>query len=835
MRICTGKDYPLALFSSTASMLMLLPGRLTASRHRAYCSSARRGARVKHSDSVFRVLFVEDEGLGQPRVDGVLNLSETTEYVRAGSLREARRLLEKGTFDLVVADESRLRRVIDAMFTFVGLFSLGGVVLDVNQAPLTESTLKREQVLGRRFIDMPWFAHSSEERARIEAAIASAAAGAPVRIETWIRRVRDGSPMCIDAAFAPLRDQNNIITHVIGSGVDVTARKRAEEALAGSQARLAEAQRVAHVGSWEWNVADNRVTWSDELFNIYAIDRRAFVPSYEGFLSRVHPDDVEHTVTVIRQALEAVTPFIYDHRIRRPDGSVRMLHTRGEAIADANGKAARLVGSCWDVTERWEAMQRLEHTVSTLTATLEATADGILVGDREGKVSALNRRFLALWRLPADIGPGADIRQLAEGVRDQLQDPDAFMAKVGELYGDLEKESCDILRFKDGRVFERYSLPQRLGTSICGRVCSFRDVTQREHLLETVEARRAEAQAAREQYETILERVSDGFTALDRSWRYTYVNTGGGRMLGRNARDLIGKHIWTEFPEGKGQKFQLAYEQAVEEQRPIQLRAFYPPWNRWYENRIYPSAAGLSIFFSDITEQVEAQEELRVSNGRLRALAARLDAIREEERRVIAREIHDQIGQALTALKLDVSWLRSQLPSGSSAAVAARAQAMEELVDQAVESAQRVSATLRPAILDDLGLAAAIRWQARDFTQRSGVACDLDLGPDGVALAPAIALTMFRILQEALTNVIRHAEAQNVHIGLTIDAANAVMVIADDGRGVTAEELERPTSLGIVGIRERALAVGGEVTITGSAGRGTTVTVRVPTRPGRES
>ncbi|HMF44111.1 MAG TPA: histidine kinase, partial [Polyangia bacterium] len=368
---------------------------------------------------------------------------------------------------------------------------------------------------------------------------------------------------------------------------------------------------------------------------------------------------------------------------------------------------------------------------------------------------------------------------------------------------------------------------------VCGRVCSFRDVTQREQLLQSVEARRAEAESARRQYETILERVSDGFTALDLSWRYTYVNSGGGRMLGRNAKDLIGKHIWTEFPEGRGQKFHLAYERAMEEQRPLQIREYYPPWNRWFENRIYPSPEGLSIFFTDVSQQVEAQEELRASNEQLRALAARLDAIREEERRGIAREIHDQIGQALTALKLDVGWLRGQLPAGAAAAVDERARSMETLVDQIIETARRVSASLRPVILEDLGLAAAIRSQARDFEQRTGVACDLDLPSDGVPIAPAVALSMYRIVQEALTNVARHARARQVQIGLTVGGDTAVLTVADDGRGVTAEELGRSTSLGIVGIRERALAIGGEVTITGLPGRGTTLSVRVPTGAAR--
>jgi PAS domain S-box-containing protein len=779
------------------------------------------------------VLFVEEEGLGQPRIDGILNLTEKTQYVRAGSLREAHALLQSEAFDVVVTDESRLRRVIDSIFTFVGLFSAGGVVIDVNEAPLTASTLRRDQVVGHRFIDLPWFAHSVSERVRIDEAISAAANGETVRMEIWIRAVHDGSLMCIDTAFTPLRDQNNIVTHVIGSGVDITGRKQAEMELAASRTRLAEAQRVAHIGSWEWSIADNQVSWSDELFNIYGIDRAGFVASYEGFLSRVHPDDVEHTTAVIRQAVEGVTPFIYDHRIVRPDGSVRMLHTRGEVLPDTEGKAGRLVGSCFDVTDRWQATEQLESTISTLKATLEATADGILVGDRQGKVAALNQRFLALWRLHSDIGPGADIRELAESVRDQLVDPDAFMARVGELYGDLEKETHDILQFKDGRVYERYSGPQRLGGLVCGRVCSFRDVTQREILMAKSEIRRAEAEAARKEYETILERVSDGFTALDKSWRYTSVNTGGGRMLGRDAKQLIGRHIWTEFPEGRGQKFHLAYEQAFEEQRPIQLREFYPPWKRWFENRIYPSPEGISIFFTDVTEQVQAQEQLRATNEQLRALAARLDAIREEERRLIAREIHDQIGQALTSLKLDVGWLRGRVPRDAPDTVDERARGMEALIDQTIETARRVSSMLRPAILDDIGLAAAIRWQTRDFEQRTGVACELDLPADGPSIASPIALSMFRIVQEALTNVARHAQAHHVRIGLSVDPDNAVLTLADDGRGVTAEELERPTSLGIVGIRERALAVGGQVTISGSAERGTTLTVRVPMAAGQ--
>jgi signal transduction histidine kinase len=143
-----------------------------------------------------------------------------------------------------------------------------------------------------------------------------------------------------------------------------------------------------------------------------------------------------------------------------------------------------------------------------------------------------------------------------------------------------------------------------------------------------------------------------------------------------------------------------------------------------------------------------------------------------------------------------------------------------------------VSTSLRPAILDDLGLSAAVAWHGRDFEQRTGVACEVDVPADSGGIAPAVALCLFRIVQEALTNVARHAQARRVRVSLNAAPDAVTLVVADDGRGVTTDELARPTSLGVVGMRERAAVVGGEVTITGSPGRGTTLTVRVPNNGG---
>jgi PAS domain S-box-containing protein len=721
------------------------------------------------------------------------------------------------------------REVLDALFAFVGVFSPEGVVLDVNRAPLEASGLPREMVLGRRFIDLPWWAHSDIERARVADGVGRAARGETVRFDTMVERVRGGI-MHVDACFAPIREDGKVV-RVVGSGVDITVRKRAEQELARSEARLAEAQRVAHVGSWEWDVASNVVTWSDEMFRVYGLQRGRFDGTYQGFLSRVHPDDLEHTKNVITEALRNVTPFVYDHRILCGDGEPRMLHTRGEVVADADGRPVRMTGSCWDVTERWNAEREREHSLSLLKATLEATADGLLVVDRDGRVRAFNHRFLALWRIPQEMAGRGDDASLLAFVHDQLEDPDAFMARVRELYARPEADGLDTVHCRDGRVFERISRPQRLGREVVGRVWSFRDVTQRQRLLAVAEAARSDAEAAHAALVDILERVSDGFVALDRQWRYVYVNDCGGRMLGRKAADLVGKHIWTEFPEGRNQTFAAAYERAMTEQKPQQIRDYYPPWQRWFENRIYPSPDGISIFFSDITEQVRTEERLRASHAQLRVLSARLEAVRDEERRVMAREIHDQIGQALTGLKLEVAWLQRHAGDAGPDATRTRLQGMNDIIDGTLDTARRLSSALRPPMLDDLGLAAATEWQAQEFAARAGLGLELELPPAGTDRIPSVAgLTLFRILQEALTNVARHAAAHRVRVRLGFDGDDVVLEVTDDGRGITADEAARPDALGLLGMKERALVLGGTVSIEGKAGQGTTVTAHVPLR-----
>jgi PAS domain S-box-containing protein len=277
-------------------------------------------------------------------------------------------------------------------------------------------------------------------------------------------------------------DDGGQVAGSIGAAVDITEQRVIQQRLARSEALLAQAQRVAHIGSFDWDMTSNVLTWSDEMYRIYGLERGHFGSTFEAFLEHVYADDLELTKSVIFDAVRNHAPFVYEHRIVRSDGRVGVLHTRGDVITD-HDRTVRVAGSCWDVTELREAMDGAQRARSLLEAALEATADGLLVIDRDGRVTAYNQRFLALWMVPKDLAAEQDHEKLLAYARDEVEDPDTFLYRTQEIYRHPERESFDMLRFRDGRVFERYSRPQRIGEQIVGRVWSFRDVTEHQKLL----------------------------------------------------------------------------------------------------------------------------------------------------------------------------------------------------------------------------------------------------------------------------------------------------------------------------------------------------------------
>jgi signal transduction histidine kinase len=229
------------------------------------------------------------------------------------------------------------------------------------------------------------------------------------------------------------------------------------------------------------------------------------------------------------------------------------------------------------------------------------------------------------------------------------------------------------------------------------------------------------------------------------------------------------------------------------------------------------------------TQFIEAKEgALQESEKRMRALAAKLQFAIEDERRRMAREIHDELGQQLTALKLDQSWILRRFETRDREGVGELLADMDRLLDTSVSTVRRLATNLRPGVLDELGLVAALEWQARDVEARSKIRFDVALPEEEIDAPDEQATAIFRMFQEILTNVVRHAGAQKVCVHVAVSAGWIVLEVSDDGRGITPSEAASGTSLGLLGMRERAALLGGRVEIDGAPGRGTTVQVHVP-------
>lgn len=248
--------------------------------------------------------------------------------------------------------------------------------------------------------------------------------------------------------------------------------------------------------------------------------------------------------------------------------------------------------------------------------------------------------------------------------------------------------------------------------------------------------------------------------------------------------------------------------------------------------RLVPSVHRALREAQERAERRKAEEQLRQSHKQLRSLSVYLQHVREEERIKIAREIHDELGQQLTGLKLQLTWLDSRLPK-KTASLHDKTRSMASGIDETIQTVRRIATELRPGVLDSAGLLAAIEWQANEFQKKTGIQCRVHSTVKETIWDQDLNTTFFRIFQETLTNIIRHANATKVDVRFMETASQLVLEIRDNGRGISEEEINNTKSIGLVGMRERASLLGGEVRLRGEPKRGTTVSVRIPRRNGK--
>ena len=341
-------------------------------------------------------------------------------------------------------------------------------------------------------------------------------------------------------------------------------------------------------------------------------------------------------------------------------------------------------------------------------------------------------------------------------------------------------------------------------------------------------------------YRDIVEQATDIIYTRDMSGHLLSINIAGTRFLGRSSEELAGLHIAEALQLSSADNLtdialdELRRKGASRQQAEVKDSAGQSHWLDFSLTLIRDRQGreiGVRGVARDITDRILTEERLQRSFAQLQALSARLQSIREEERTRIALEIHDELGQLLTGLKMDLSLLATKLTEaggGAPSMLLEKVGSMSQLLDRTVEMVRRIVTELRPGVLDALGLTAAIEWQAQEFQSRTGVACRWELPPEETTLDMERSTAVFRIFQEILTNVARHASATRVRIRLAEIAGELLLEVRDNGRGITEAEINDIWSLGLLGMKERALLLGGKVSISGTPGEGTVITVRVP-------
>ncbi len=463
------------------------------------------------------------------------------------------------------------------------------------------------------------------------------------------------------------------------------------------------------------------------------------------------------------------------------------------------------------------------------TATLGSIGEAVIATDSEARVTFLNPIAAALtgWQ------PEEALNQPIGNVLRLINESSGMTADNEVLRVLKEKQILAVanhvdLVTRDGReVAVEHSAAPILAAKgeVIGVVLVFRDVAER----------RREQIAIAEQA-ALLELTQDSVFVIDREGTVLFWSRGAEVMFGYTKAQAAGKiaHelLCTEFPQPFAEIMaELArvghwegdlLKTAQDGRRVAVTGRWALQWGKRGQ------APRVLVVNSDITERKRGEESLVLQKEQLRALAERLQWVREEDRKQVARDLHDQIGQILTAIKMDMTWMIRHLPE-SEVEVLARLRESTQSINDGVKAVRTICSGLRPGVLDDLGLAAAIEWQASEFSSRNGIHCQVSVPPIDLHLDGDRATATFRIFQECLTNVIRHAQAKKVRVDLCQEDENILLVVEDDGIGFHESGVSNALgSLGLLGMKERAQFCGGDVQITSFPGNGTTVTVRVP-------
>jgi PAS domain S-box-containing protein len=748
--------------------------------------------------------------------------------------------------------EARFRELADVAPVMIWMSNADRQCVYLNRRWLEFSGRSLEAGLG-----MGWYdSVHPEDRDRLFEAFGTALARRePCSIEYRLRNAYGEYRWVRDHGLPRFSDSGELQGYV-GSAYDVTDLMKAAALLRRSNALLEErvAQRTEELAAaaaqyrelvesldaivWRCDPATMRFTFvTPQAGRILGFPPAQWTAEADFFARHLHPQDRQRVLSLCAERASALQHHQTEYRMIAADGREVWLRDIVHVVA-RDGKAVELIGVMVDITDRVRTEEALMESEGRLWAFMEHSPALMFIKDRNGRYLQVNKEFEAKFGLRRKKVIGRtdeEIFEPGQAASYRANDKAVLAAGIGI---EFEEEAM----YRGGRhvnIVSKFPLRDARG-QVAGTCGIAFDITERK-------AADKALRDSEQRFRLLVENVKEyAIFMLDPDGRVASWNSGAERINGYRASEIIGQDLSRFYPPGD------AAQGAPKQLLVTAAEAGHAEVNGWrvrksgscYFANVSVTALrdeagtlrGFAKIIHDITERRRIEEEMRGYSQQLQALSRQLVEAQERERKNLARELHDRVGQSMTALKINLEIFKSRI-GGAMAMDAARLDDSLHLVEQTMDTVSNLTSELRPPMLDDCGLLAALRWYASLFERRTGI--EVSVGPDAETaprLPTEAEAALFRIAQEALTNVARHARARRARVTLRRGVGAVTLRIADDGCGFDLGEARRQrsrASWGMITMRERAQAVGARFDIESMPGHGTTITIAIPGSQGR--
>jgi PAS domain S-box-containing protein len=732
--------------------------------------------------------------------------------------------------------EYKYRLLIETTHTGYSILDLNGNVEDANLefARLTGNKTVKE-ILGRNVIE--WTAEYDRERNFNEV---------KKMLKEKVVKNLQVDYVHRDGRIIPLEIHARLIDtekgpKILGLVRDITDRKRSEVLLKESERKFSAL--LSNLPGMAYRCKNDK-DWTMEYVSEGCLELTGYHESdltdhkTISFGDRVHPEDQQWLWEKCQASIAAKKLCDNEYRIITSKGETKWVWDQAHGIYSNDGELLAIEGFITDITERKQAEESIKRLSRQNRLILESAGEGIYGLDLNGNTTFANPVAAKMigWEVDELIG-----KHQHSILHHSKPDGSPYPRDECPIYaafkdGAVHHVNNEVFWRKDGTSFpvEYTSTPIRDERGkLTGAVVAFRDITERKQAEQAL-------MESEQKYRTLFEDSRDAIYISTRDGKILGTNKFSSDLFGYPSQEMIGMNIRKIYAHPQDR---LRFKKEIERKGSVKdyevqfqkkdgtlIDCLLTSTVRKNDNGRIEGYQGI---IRDISERKRYVEELIQSRERLRKLSTYLQTVREDERTRIAREIHDELGQSLTGLKMDLSSLERSLRSKiaknkDSALFLLKVKTMFKLIDSTIQSVRRISTELRPGVLDDLGLIAAIEWQAQEFQHRTGISCKINLIPKTISMDQERATAVFRILQETLTNVARHAKATRVTINMKKLDRHVILKIHDNGKGITMKKVLEVKSFGLLGVKERAHLFGGNVEFKGIKGKGTTVTVSIP-------